>query len=114
MRRRHAVVADRIIVTMLFYFVDRYWYHRFLTGTGDALAPLEVHLSSTLGVPVQLGAKIGARSPVDFSRVPRVLRALSWPLFTDNDRNLADGGMGSANIRTGRVIRKQKYRCFTR
>jgi len=54
-----------VFVTWLFYFIDRYWYHRFLVGTGEACGPLEMYLSSVSPAPVDLGMKIGARSPVN-------------------------------------------------
>lgn len=99
-----------IFVTWLFYFVDRYWYHRFLIGAGDAAGPLEKYLSSVSPAPVELGAKIGARSPVT-ARFWKPLRWLTWLLIRDDPR-LIQGVWKSAFVHEGRLHSEAKISVF--
>jgi len=99
-----------IFVTWLFYFVDRYWYHRFLVGTGDAAGPLEKYLSNISPAPIELGAKIGARSPLTVG-LWKPLRWLTWFLASDDPRDIG-GRPGSSYIQAGRLHSEAKISVF--
>lgn len=99
-----------ILVTWLFYFVDRYWYHRFLIGTGDAIGPIEAHLSSISPAPIELGAKIGARSPLQVG-LWRPLRWMTWFAAADDPRDVG-GRPRSRYIHLGRLHSEAKISVF--
>lgn len=58
------------VVSTLFYFVDRYWYHRLLLGAVLQGKEIEERWGSVLP-EIQLGAKITANSVVDLSGRPK-------------------------------------------
>lgn len=99
-----------IFVTWLFYFVDRYWYHQFLLGSGEAAGELETYLSSVSPAPIALGANIGGRSPIH-ARLPMLFRWLTWPIARDVDRDIG-GKMGSRYIHQGRIHSEAKISLF--
>lgn len=99
-----------IFVTWLFYFVDRYWYHQFLLGTGEAAGALETYLSSVSPAPIGLGASIGGKSPVQ-ARLPKALRWLTWPIARDINRSIG-GKSGSRYIHEGRIHSEAKISLF--
>ena len=54
-------------ITCLFYFVDRYWYHRLLLGSVKEGLRLEEEISKHGDVSVHLGQQINAISPIEVS-----------------------------------------------
>jgi hypothetical protein len=53
-----------IFITMLFYFVDRYWYHRLLVGSVKEAMRLEAEISKISDVEIRLSRQISEESPV--------------------------------------------------
>lgn len=72
-----------ILGTYLFYFIDRYWYHRLLTGSVKHGLKIEAKYSSRLS-ELGLTNTIGAESPYK----PRNLtKILAWILVKDERWN---------------------------
>ena len=59
------VMLAIILISMLFYFMDRHWYHRLLQGAVAQAIEIEQKFSAQLP-EIQLGSKISRASPVDF------------------------------------------------
>jgi hypothetical protein len=59
------VMVAVIPVSMLFYFMDRHWYHRLLQGAVAQCAEIERSYAAQLP-EIQLGSKISQQSPVEF------------------------------------------------
>lgn len=59
------VILAIIPISLLFYFMDRHWYHRFLLGAVDQCVEIEKQYSAYLP-EIQLGSKISKISPVKF------------------------------------------------
>ncbi len=59
------VIASVIPISMLFYFLDKHWYHRLLIGAVKHCATIETRYASALP-EIQLGTAISAESPVRF------------------------------------------------
>jgi len=59
------VVLAIILISMLFYFMDRHWYHRLLQGAVAQAAAIETQYAAVLP-EIQLGSKISKASPVEF------------------------------------------------
>lgn len=66
-----------IIVTRLFYFVDRHWYHRLLLGAVDQGTEIENRWQSIIP-EIALGSKISARSPVELANKKGLAWSLGW------------------------------------
>jgi hypothetical protein len=62
------VVLAIILISMLFYFMDRHWYHRLLQGAVAQAIEIEQRYAEQLP-EIQLGSKISKASPVDFKSV---------------------------------------------
>lgn len=60
-----------VVVTSLFYFVDRYWYHRLLLGAVDQGKFIEDRWADVIP-EIKMGAKISERSAVDLKHRPFV------------------------------------------
>jgi hypothetical protein len=77
-----------ILVTGLFYFVDRYWYHRLLLGAVDQGAEIEQRWANIIP-EMGMGAKISERSAIDINHRPLV----AWfaRLFV-SDKRLKENG----------------------
>jgi hypothetical protein len=75
-----------IIAACLFYFMDRYWYHRLLIGAVLQGAFIEGKYAEELP-ELGLTARIGAESPIDVtkwtSRSGRIAKRISDLLVTD-------------------------------
>lgn len=65
-----------VVVAYLFYFMDRYWYHRLLIGAVLHAGTIEKKYESELP-ELSLGAKISERSPVEL----RVGWPEKWPTW---------------------------------
>jgi hypothetical protein len=65
----------------LFYFADRYWYHRLLLGAVEQGIQIERDWGERLP-EITMGSKIAAKSPVDVSR-SRFVRWLAGFIITD-------------------------------
>ena len=72
-----AICFSIIVVTTLFYFVDKGWYHRLLLGAVSQGAEIERKWKSVLP-EIQLGTKISEHSPVDLSGSPKLVWLLSF------------------------------------
>ena len=59
------VVFAVIPVSMLFYFMDRHWYHRLLQGAVMQCIEIEKKYAEQLP-EIQLGSQISKASPVEF------------------------------------------------
>jgi hypothetical protein len=59
------VIIVLIPVSMLFYFMDRHWYHRLLQGAVAQCIKIESKYASYLP-EIQLGSQISEASPVEF------------------------------------------------
>ena len=59
------VIAAIVPMSMMFYFMDRHWYHRLLQGAVAQCAEIEKAYAAQLP-EIQLGAKISQQSPVEF------------------------------------------------
>jgi hypothetical protein len=57
-----------IFITMLFYFVDRYWYHRLLVGSVKEAMRLEEEISKISDVEIRLSRQISTDSPVSLPK----------------------------------------------
>lgn len=66
-----------IVLTFIFYFVDRFWYHRLLLGSVLEALELEKDLRND-GAILSLTKRIGEKSPLDCSKWP------TWLLFVVN------------------------------
>ena len=62
-----------IPISMLFYFMDRHWYHRLLIGSVNQCIEIETKYREFIP-EIQLGSKISAASPVEF-------RGLIWKII---------------------------------
>ena len=72
-----------IVVTFLFYFMDRYWYHKLLVGSVKEAMALEKFLVLPDGTNVALTKRIGDESPIDWHLVPKWMRRILWPLIAE-------------------------------
>jgi hypothetical protein len=61
------VLIAVIPVSMLFYFIDRHWYHRLLQGSVKQCIEIENKYKNELP-EIQLGSQIRKASPVEFKR----------------------------------------------
>ena len=61
------VMLALIAISMLFYFMDRHWYHRLLQGAVTQAIEIESKYADKLP-EIQLGSKIRDASPVVFKR----------------------------------------------
>lgn len=59
------VVLALIPISMLFYFMDRHWYHRLLQGAVAQAIEIETKYKDRLP-EIQLGSQISTMSPVEF------------------------------------------------
>ena len=64
-----------ILVTYLFYFVDRFWYHQLLLGSVEQGASIEKRWAKLLP-EIQMGRQITAKSAIDVTSRP----VLAWLL----------------------------------
>ena len=55
-----------MLATVLFYFIDRYWYHQLLLGAVSNAADIERRLGAQVQ-GLQLTSAIGKKSPIDVS-----------------------------------------------
>lgn len=60
------VIAAIVPISMLFYFMDRHWYHRLLQGAVKQCMDIEARYVQELP-EIQLGSKISIESPVELS-----------------------------------------------
>jgi hypothetical protein len=65
-----------IFITMLFYFVDRYWYHRLLVGSVKEAMRLEAEISKISDVEIRLSRQISEESPVTLPRFAEAFASL--------------------------------------
>ncbi|MEX2164506.1 MAG: hypothetical protein WD823_09715 [Sulfuricaulis sp.] len=82
-----------VVGTLLFYFVDRYWYHRLLIGAVNHAIKIESKFSAEIP-ELSLSESIGAASPVELKRW--VTRALAWltvaePRYRKDQKLHSDG-----------------------
>jgi hypothetical protein len=66
------VIAALIPVSMLFYFMDRHWYHRLLLGAVVQGNKIEQMYGDKLP-EIQLGSEISKASPVKFTGIWKLL-----------------------------------------
>lgn len=66
-----------VLVTYLFYFVDRFWYHQLLLGAVAQGAAIENRWSKAIP-EIQMGREISAKSAVDVSSRPIIAWFLGW------------------------------------
>jgi hypothetical protein len=66
-----------VLVTYLFYFVDRYWYHQLLLGSVAQGAFIEERWG-TIIPELRMGAQITAKSAIDISHRPLVAALARW------------------------------------
>lgn len=59
------VILALIPISMLFYFMDRHWYHRLLQGAVAQAIEIETKFADKLP-EIQLGSQISKASPVEF------------------------------------------------
>lgn len=78
------VIVSIIPISMLFYFLDKHWYHRLLLGAVKHCAFIEEKYSHALP-ELQLGAAISKESPVKFDA-----RAWRWWLWFIKDKRFRD------------------------
>jgi hypothetical protein len=82
-----------IFITMLFYFVDRYWYHRLLVGSVMEAMRLEAEISKLSDVEIRLSRQISEESPVT---LPKFVEAFASIFITEKgfreDRKLHSDG----------------------
>jgi uncharacterized membrane protein len=57
-----------IFITSLFYFVDRYWYHRLLIGSVIEATRLEEEISKISDVQIRLSKQISESSPISLPK----------------------------------------------
>lgn len=98
-----------VVITGLFYFMDRYWYHRLLVGSVRAGLVLEKHLSSVGPVDINLTGKIGESSPVA-ARLPKWARWGAWLIFRDD--KTSDANPRSRYISDGVIHSEAKISLF--
>lgn len=84
------VLAAVIPISMLFYFIDRHWYHRLLAGAVEQCTEIENTYRAVLP-EIQLGSKISEKSPVVFKG--RAWRGLFW--FVSDSRFRESGKLHS-------------------
>jgi hypothetical protein len=65
-----------IFITTLFYFVDRYWYHRLLVGSVREAMRLEAEISKISDVEIRLSRQISEVSPVKLPKLAEVFALL--------------------------------------
>lgn len=70
-----------VLVTYLFYFVDRYWYHQLLLGSVAQGAFIEERWGGIIP-ELSMGAQITAKSAIDISHRP-VVASLARLVVTD-------------------------------
>src|SRR5579884_3727352 len=73
------VVLALIPISMLFYFMDRHWYHRLLQGAVAQAIEIETKYKDKLP-EIQLGSQISKASPVEFKH-----RIWKWLFFFIRD-----------------------------
>jgi len=66
------VVGAIIPISMLFYFIDRHWYHRLLHGAVQQCIDIENQYKDLLP-EIQLGSKIAETSPAKFTGVWKLI-----------------------------------------
>jgi len=66
------VVGATIPISMLFYFIDRHWYHRLLHGAVKQCIEIEDRYKDALP-EIQLGSKIADASPAKFTGVWKLI-----------------------------------------
>ena len=67
------VILALIPISMLFYFMDRHWYHRLLQGAVAQAIEIETKFADKLP-EIQLGSQISKASPVEFkSRIWKLI-----------------------------------------
>lgn len=70
------------VATALFYFIDRYWYHRLLGGS--VAQGLQIERKYQLALPeISLTDAIGSSSPIKLKRWST--RLLAWMIVTDEN-----------------------------
>lgn len=80
------VILALIPISMLFYFLDRHWYHRLLRGAVAQCIVIENKYAAELP-EIQLGQQISRASPVQFAGVWKYL------LFFIKDSRFASNSM---------------------
>jgi len=82
-----------VFITALFYFVDRYWYHRLLIGSVLEASRLEEEISKISDVQIKLSKQISDSSPVELPWY--VQRCVGWFItekrFKENGKLHSDG-----------------------
>lgn len=66
-----------VLVTALFYFTDRYWYHNLLLGAVDQGREIEERWKTAIP-DISMGSKISDRSPIDLSQRPLLRWVAGW------------------------------------
>jgi hypothetical protein len=69
-----------VFMTMLFYFVDRYWYHRLLVGSVKEAERLEAEISKISDVEIRLSRQISEASP---TKLPKLAEAFASLFITE-------------------------------
>jgi hypothetical protein len=101
-----------IVITWLFYFMDRYWYHKLLVGSVLAGIKLEEYLTSKSPVAIRLTSEIGNQSPIK-ARCGRTIRVIFWPIFRDEPKiDELTGKKYSRYIRDGKIHSDGKISAF--
>ncbi|RTL51868.1 MAG: hypothetical protein EKK40_10205 [Bradyrhizobiaceae bacterium] len=82
-----------IFMTALFYFVDRYWYHRLLIGAVKEATRLEEEISKMSDVHIRLSQQISEFSPVELP--PLIKTLFGWVIsekrFKESGKLHSDG-----------------------
>ena len=84
------VLVAVIPISMLFYFMDRHWYHRLLQGAVAQAIAIETKYAGELP-EIQLGSQITKASPVEFGRIWKfIFFFVRDPRFRDGSRLHSD------------------------
>lgn len=71
-----ALCVAAIFITALFYFIDRYWYHRLLIGSVLEATRLEEEISKISDVQLRLSKQISEVSPITLR--PWITWTIKW------------------------------------
>lgn len=83
------IMMTIIFITYLFYFVDRFWYHRLLMGAVYSVSDLEKRFEK-MGYP-SLGLHISKQSPVKYSFPLNILKGTVIRDTRSNDQIHSEG-----------------------
>jgi hypothetical protein len=82
-----------IFIAALFYFVDRYWYHRLLVGSVKEAMRLEEEISKISDIEIRLSRQISEESPVVLPKPVEVFASyfITEERFVESKKLHSDG-----------------------